>query len=85
MSGWHFAGSCADGQPFALEGLDVWSCAWIPRLGEVAEVRDPHYQQRFTFPVYELQRGHGERVVFAAGEFSNCIWGFYRPAPAGAG
>ena len=79
MTGWSFIGSCADGEAFAIEGTDVWSRAWTPRRGEFAEVRDPQYQQRFTFPVYELATERGS-VTFAAGEFSNCIWGFYRPA-----
>ena len=82
MPDWTFVGSCADGEAFALGGIDVWSCAWTPRRGEFAAVRDPLYQQRFTFPVYELRSGNGT-LVFAAGEFSNCIWGFYRPAAAG--
>lgn len=77
-SGWRYFGSCADGEPFAIDGVDVWTTAWTQRKDEFAEVRDPLYQQRFRFPVYEL-RAAGGTVVFAAGEFSNCIWGFYRP------
>jgi hypothetical protein len=75
---WTYCGCCADGESFLIDGLDVWRCEWVRRPGETAVVRDPHYQQRFEFAVYELRHG-ADRVVVAAGEFSNCIWGFYRP------
>jgi len=45
----------------------------------MASISDPAYGQRFEFAVYEIVAGD-QRTVFAAGEFSNCIWGFYRPA-----
>jgi hypothetical protein len=78
MTSWQFCGSCADGQSFTLDGIDVWKSEWVQHPGESAHVRDPHYDQRFEFPIYTL-RGGDRSVVVAAGEFSNCIWGFYRP------
>lgn len=80
MTTWRYVGSCADGEPFALAGTDVWSVAWTPCQGGKATVRDPLYQQRFEFPVYDLPTRAGP-LRFAAGEFSNGIWGFYRPEP----
>ena len=64
--------------------------------GERAEVTvtDPQHGQTFRFPVYRILVGGGpggsvegggqggREIVFAAGEFSNNVWGFYRPAPA---
>lgn len=38
-------------------------------------VRDPLYGQEYKFPVYTVVT-RGEEQEFAAGEFSNCIWGF---------
>jgi len=81
MSDWQFIGAYLDGEAFALEGTDVWKSTWLRREGEFAEVRDPHHHQRFRFEVFELPTAAG-RVVFAAGEFSNGVWGFYRPADA---
>ena len=72
---WEFFGATPDGQSFQIGGLDVWKHDWRDTKERV-HVRDPHYGQDFTFHVYEI--GSAERVVtFAAGEFSNCMWGFY--------
>ncbi len=74
-SQWEFAGAVPDGQSFKIDQVDVWQHEWKDTK-ERAQVKDPHYHQNFTFHVYEI--GSAESVVtFAAGEFSNCIWGFY--------
>jgi hypothetical protein len=78
MTQWEFVGACVDGQTLTIDGVDVWSHHWVPRGEQTASVTDPAYGQRFTFHVYEIQMGK-KRVVFAAGEFSNCMWGFYIP------
>jgi hypothetical protein len=78
MTSWQYVGTCIDGQRFEIAGVDVWTQQWVPRQGESATVQDPLYGQSFTFPVYDMATGK-ERVVFAAGEFSNCVWGFYLP------
>src|SRR5262245_42580511 len=39
-------------------------------------VRDPQHGQEHTMFVYEIVDGP-RRVEFAAGEFSNQVWGFY--------
>jgi len=44
--------------------------------GERATVFDPLYPQKFIFDVYMVEV-FGETYKFAAGEFSNCYWGFY--------
>jgi hypothetical protein len=72
---WVFHGSCVDGGPYAINGVELWTSAWIDTPEEV-HVKDPLYQQDFCFPVYELKSGPTQ-IRFAAGEFSNCIWGFF--------
>jgi hypothetical protein len=67
--------------PFLIDGVDVFQHEWrevsdAPR----AEVRDPLYKQPFSFSVYEITSG-AKRIVFAAGEFSNNVWGFYSRPP----
>jgi hypothetical protein len=39
-------------------------------------VKDPTYGHELTFHVYEITDG-SRRVEFAAGEFSNLVYGFY--------
>ena len=74
-STWQFVGVGPDGQSFMIEGLDVWKHEWRDTK-ERARVKDPRYQQDFTFHVWEI-RNEDRIVIFAAGEFSNCMWGFY--------
>jgi len=42
----------------------------------MADVTDPRYGQHFTFDVWSIATGK-KSVQFAAGEFSNGMWGFY--------
>jgi hypothetical protein len=74
-SDWEFVGAGSDGQSFTIGGLDVWEHDWRDTK-ERAHVKDPRYQQDFTLHVWEIHSG-GRVVAFAAGEFSNCMWGFY--------
>ena len=73
---WKFHGSCPDGAEFEIEGLNVWAKSWRRAEEAKAEVRDPLYNQKFSFPVYDIEK-EGRVIRFAAGEFSNGIWGFY--------
>ena len=72
---WEFLGASPDGQSFLIGGLDVWKHSWLDTK-EIACVKDPLYHQEFTFPIYTMG-GDDAAVTFAAGEFSNCMWGFY--------
>lgn len=74
---WKFEGSCFDGEEFLIDDIDVWKLTWM-RTGESkAMVVDPRYGQSFAFPVYQIS-SMGVVFKFAAGEFSNGVWGFYR-------
>ena len=73
---WQFAGSSKDGGPFEIRGVNVWSQGWQASPGEEAPVHDPVYGQGFVFRVYTIRDGD-EKIEFAAGEFSNGVWGFY--------
>ena len=76
MNEWEHIGICTDGQPFQVDGIDIWKHEW-KRTGERAEVKDPQYGQGFSFAVWSVN-AEDKRIEFAAGEFSNCVWGFYR-------
>lgn len=75
---WRYLGQSEEGGPFAIDGIDVWRHAWEAVADAKASVRDPIYDQPFTFPVYRTTLGP-RTLTFAAGEFSPCVWGFYVP------
>jgi hypothetical protein len=74
--GWRFLTASPEGRGCMVDGIDVWKHKWQPIRGEKAIVKDPHYGQIFRFSIYFIDLPD-RRVVFAAGEFSNSIWGFY--------
>ena len=76
---WTYVGNSA-GEPFWLEpGIELWTHAPWLRSGTRVRILDPLYGAAYEFDVYEIDV-EGRRVRFAAGEFSNGIWGFYVPA-----
>jgi hypothetical protein len=75
---WRFVGTAANERNFLIEGVNVWAFRWQEVRGERAAVEDPHYHQSFNFSVYTVTDGE-HSVKFAAGEFSNGVWGFYVP------
>jgi hypothetical protein len=76
QSEWVFVGHCFDGETFEIEGLDVWKHSWVS-TDQHASVSDPLWNQAFLFPVYAMSGG-GKTIKFAAGEFSNNVWGFFQ-------
>ena len=58
-----------------LFGVNIFDYEWT-RTGEEIEITDPVYKQKHIFSVYKAHI-RGREYTFAAGEFSNCVWGFY--------
>lgn len=58
-----------------LFGVNIFKYNW-KNTGKRIRVTDPQYGEHYTFPVYSVLINE-KRQEFAAGEFSNCIWGFY--------
>lgn len=77
MEEWHFYRSVIDGEEFRIDGLNIWDHEW-KRSGENISVKDPIYQQDHVMSVYEIHEGR-KVIRFAAGEFSNLVWGIYLP------
>ena len=71
---WKFETSGFDGQ-CELFGVNIFQYRWRD-CREKAVVIDPHYGTEKVFHVYEVEI-NGKIHRFAAGEFSNCVWGFY--------
>ena len=76
MAEWRYIGHCFDGQRFEIDGINVWDHPWTSKEELRAVVKDPGYLQTYDFHVYEIV-ADSKCVVFAAGEFSNSIFGFY--------
>jgi hypothetical protein len=75
---WKLAAIVCEGEPVCIDGLDLWKHRWISS-GESVEVSHPQYPtQRHRLSIYEI---HIDllTIVFAAGEFSANVWGFYVP------
>jgi len=58
-----------------LFGVNIFDYEW-KNTGERIDVEDPLYGQTYRFPVYKVLVGEQEHQ-FAAGEFSNSVFGFY--------
>lgn len=77
MNNWEYLGSSADSSIFIIRGVDVWKYEWIQVMCAKAKIKDPIYQQDFLFDLYEI-KANDCIIRFAAGEFSNCVWGFFK-------
>lgn len=58
-----------------LFGINIFEYEWH-RMDENVSVQDPLYHQNYRFPIYTV-KVNGVLHKFAAGEFSNSVWGFY--------
>ena len=58
-----------------LFGVNIFDYEWQNTCKSV-KVRDPLYGQEYKFPIYTVII-NGWEQEFVAGEFSNCVWGFY--------
>jgi hypothetical protein len=72
---WRFEKTIVDGDEYKINGINIWDFKW-EETGEKIKIKDPLYSQSYTFNVFKIQNDNIE-ILFAAGEFSNCIWGIY--------
>ena len=75
INNWTHFGTCVEGESFVIDEIDVWKNKWV-RTGATAKVTDPLYGQEYHFDVYSIY-ADDHHIEFAAGEFSNAVWGFY--------
>lgn len=59
--------------------MNPWEVEWVAAGGRIAVAHPQYPSQRHVVSVYEV-KGPVPRVRFAAGEFSNGVWGFFVPA-----
>ena len=74
--GWKFITTIPSSEPFFIEGNNIWDYEW-ESTDETINVEDPLYKQKYVMDVYKISV-KGKEFVFAAGEFSNCIYGIYQ-------
>jgi hypothetical protein len=58
-----------------LFGVNIFDYNWSP-TGRMVNVLDPMYRQKHCFEIFRVTID-AEEHEFAAGEFSNGVWGFY--------
>jgi hypothetical protein len=72
---WKFSKAITEGEPFFINGVNIWTKQWED-TGEKISIKDPIYNQDYSFEVYEISN-EGSKLRFSAGEFSNNVWGIY--------
>lgn len=76
--GWRFLSIGVEGFDILVGGVNPWQVGWTS-TGRRIVVPHPQYPaQGHAFRVYEIT-DTDPPVVFAAGEFSNGVWGFFVP------
>ena len=75
---WRHAGSCVEGQPFEVGGVNVWDHEWHPVPAVFAKWREPLYGQECRFEVYEIRLGT-KTIRFSAGEYPANVYLFALP------
>ena len=76
MEHWKHTKTILDVQKYEISGINIWNHRWL-NTGEKIEIEDPLYHQKFVFDVYRIEVGT-VHTLFAAGEFSNGVWGIYQ-------
>ena len=76
--GWRFVSIGFEHQAVEVDGISLWDVTWNP-TGRKITVAHPSYpSQRHHMPIYEAADTDSV-ITFAAGEFSNGVWGFFLP------
>lgn len=73
---WKYEKAGVDGNA-TLFGVNIFDYEW-KGTNRTVKVRDPLYGNEYVFSIYTVTI-KGMEQEFAAGEFSNCVWGFYLP------
>ena len=74
--GWRYVHIGFEGDEFEIRGIRVWSPPWISTGDRITVAHPQHSHERHPMWTYRIEVA--ERTVeFAAGEFSNGVWGFF--------
>lgn len=73
--GWRFVSIGVEGQPTDIAGVNPWAAEWTATGSRITVAHPQYPRERHVMRVYEV-KGSAPPVRFAAGEFSNGVWGF---------
>lgn len=76
--GWTFVHIGFEGDDVEVRGLNPWKHGWSSPGRSIIVAHPSYPSQRHRMSVHAIERADGV-VTFAAGEFSNGVWGFYVP------
>lgn len=76
--GWRFVSIGFEGEATDIFGINPWDAEWTSTHGRVTVSHPQHPSERHVMFTYEV-KGSDPPAIFAAGEFSNGVWGFYVP------
>ena len=77
---WTPVGVVLERDPIEIDGVNPWEQSW-KSTDEIADVRHPAYPTQVHDVSVYVMTVEGRDILFAAGELSNGVWGFYRPWP----
>ena len=70
-----------EGDTVENDEVRLWDAEWGPSRGMIVVAHPNFPDQRHSMSIYRLPVGEGA-VEFAAGEFSNGVWGFFTMEPS---
>ena len=77
--GWLLVSIGLEGEAIDIgAGINPWNVKWISTHRRIVVAHPEYPRERHTMFTYEVE-GTDPPVVFAAGEFSNLVYGFYVP------
>lgn len=80
MDNWKVVGVVGEGERINIGGVNPWNHEWKAMEHEPVLLPHPSYSTQFhTMRIYQIETA-GRFLIFAAGELSASVWGFYVPA-----
>lgn len=79
--GWRFVSIGHEGQQTDVAGVNPWEVEWTATGSRITVAHPQYPAQRHAMSIYEVT-GSVPPMRFAAGEFSNGVWGFFVLDPA---
>ena len=76
--GWRFVSIGLEGHATDIHGVNPWDAEWLPTDWRITVAHPSYPTERHTMFTYEIA-GTDPPITFAAGEFSNGVWGFFVP------
>ena len=77
--GWRFVHIGLEREAVQIGGVNVWSLKRGRSPGTIIVAHPSYLGERHAMSVYRIKLSGDRQVVFAAGEFSNGVWGFFEP------